>query len=158
MRERFPEAEIVQDIGSALNYQRKGLKAILGRCLRGEKFQIVVAHKDRLVRFGFELIEWVVRECGCELLVLSADKREPERELAEDLLAIVHVFSCRLYGRRNYKSKANQDAANAAAREAAELVDRRLQVRLQRDDLAVESSDRPSELHGDQEIPDPLSR
>ena len=157
MRERFPEAEIVQDIGSALNYQRKGLKSILGRCLRGEKFQIVVAHKDRLVRFGFELIEWIIRECGSELLVLSGDKREPERELAEDLLAIVHVFSCRLYGRRNYKSKKNQDAANAAAREAAELVDRRLQVRLQRDNLAIESSDCSSELHGDQEVSDSLS-
>jgi len=157
MQERFPEAEIVQDIGSALNYQRKGLKSLLGRCLRGEKFQIVVAHKDRLVRFGFELIEWIVRECGSELLVLSADKREPERELAEDLLAIVHVFSCRLCGRRNYKSKKNQDVANAVAREATELVDRRLQVRLQRNDLAAEPSDCVSEFHGDQEIPDSVS-
>ena len=157
MRERFPEAEIIQDVGSALNYKRKGLKALLGRVLRGEKLTVVVAHKDRLVRFGFELIDWIVRDCGSELVVLSGDQREPERELAEDLLAIVHVFSCRLYGRRNYKSKKNQDATNAVAREAAELVGGRLSIRLQRDNLAVESSDRPSELHGHQEVPDPPS-
>ncbi len=158
LRECYPGVEIIQDVGSALNYQRKGLKSLLGRCLRGEKLTVVVAHKDRLVRFGFELIAWIIRECGSELVVLSGDKREPERELAEDLLAIVHVFACRRYGRRNYQSKKNQDAANAVASEAAELVVGRLSVRLQRDNLATESADRPSELHGHQEVPDPPSR
>ena len=105
MSQRYPEAEIVKDVGSALNYKRKGLKSILGRILRGEKFKIVVAHKDRLARFGFELIEWLVTELGNELVVLNDTIKEPERELTEDLLTIIHVFSCRLYGLRNYKSK-----------------------------------------------------
>lgn len=148
MRGRFPDADIVQDIGSSLNNQRQGLKSILGRCVRGEKPRLVVAHQERLVRFGFERIEWLVPECGSELVVLSADQREPERELAEDLLAIVHVFAGKRYGRRHDKSKKNQDEANASARKDTKFMDRRLLVRLQRNDLASQPSDCVSELHG----------
>lgn len=133
MQSRYPHAEIIQDVGSGLNYKRKGLKSLLGRCLRGEKLSIVVAHKDRLVRFGFELIEWLVNELGSELVVLSDDKGEPEQELTKDLLTIIHVFSCRLYGLRNYKGKKNTNAANQTARKIVGCVDEHLQVCVQRD-------------------------
>lgn len=141
MVDHFPSAEIVKDVGSALNYKRKGLKSLLGRCLRGEKLKIVVAHRDRLVRFGFDLIDWIVTELGGSIMVLNEVVREPEQELTEDLLTIIHVFSCRLYGLRNYKSKKDKDAAKQIAREGAELVVRNLQVHLQRDDMAAESPD-----------------
>ncbi|MBK5930894.1 IS607 family transposase [Halochromatium salexigens] len=157
MRERFPEADIVQDIGSALNDQRQGLQSVLGRVLRGEKLTVVVAHKDRLARVGCDLIEWIIRDCGSELVVLSDHQREPERELAEDLLAILHGFAGGQDRRTDHTGEAHPNATHALAREAAERLDRHLSVRLQRDDLAAESSDRPPELHGDQEVPDPPS-
>ena len=135
MQTRYPKAEVVTDIGSGLNYKRKGLKSLLGRCLRGEKLTIVVAHKDRLARFGFELIEWLVGELGSELLVLSDCKGEPEQELTKDLLTIIHVFSCRLYGLRNYKGKKNSDEAKQTARKIVECVDGHLPLCVQRNRL-----------------------
>lgn len=155
MQGRYPGAEIVRDIGSGLNNKRKGLKSILGRVLQHEKLSIVVAHKDRFARFGFELYRWIIEQCGSELLVLDDSLREPERELVEDLLSIVHVFSCRLYGLRNYQGKAPEDAANKGAKDVAEQVVRDLSLCLQRNDLATESSDRDTaELHGDKEVAD----
>lgn len=133
MREKYPKAEVIQDVGSGLNYKRKGLKSILGRCLRGEKLSIVVAHKDRLARFGFELIEWLVGELGSELVVLNDSKGEPEQELTQDLLTIIHVFSCRLYGLRSYKGKKDKDAAKQTAREIVKCVDKHLPLCVQRD-------------------------
>ena len=144
MVDHFPSAEIVKDVGSALNYKRKGLKSLLGRCLRGEKLKIVVAHRDRLARFGFELIEWIVTELGNELVVINDTIKEPERELTEDLLTIIHVFSCRLYGLSNYKSKKDKILAEQTAKEGAEQLVRSLQVHLQRDDMVVEPENRVS--------------
>jgi putative resolvase len=122
LRERYPNAEIVKDIGSGLNYKRKGLKSILGRCLRGEKLEVVVAHRDRLARFGFEILEWIIRERGGKLVVLDDAIREPEQELTEDLLTLIHVFSCRLIGMRNDKDKKDKDDAKRVAAEAARYV------------------------------------
>jgi putative resolvase len=67
----YPQAEIITDIASGLNYHRKGLKALLGRSMSGDKLTIVVAHKDRIARFGVELIEWVLQSNGSQLLVLN---------------------------------------------------------------------------------------
>lgn len=107
----YPEAEIIKDIGSGLNYKRKGLKTILERSGSGNKFTLVVAHKDRLARFGAELIEYMLNVNGCKLLVLNNDiqKSDPQRELTEDLLAIIHIFSCRLYGQRRYSANKKQE-------------------------------------------------
>lgn len=154
MQTKYPCAEVVTDIGSGLNYQRKGLKSLLGRCLRGEKLSIVVAHKDRLARFGFELIEWIVGELGSELVVLNDTKTEPERELTQDLLTIVHVFSCRLYGLRSDKGKKDQNAAKQTAKKIVECVDGYLPLCVQRDDLATERTICVPELDGHQEVVD----
>jgi putative resolvase len=107
----YPEAEIIKDIGSGLNYKRKGLKSILEQSSSGNKFTLVVAHKDRLARFGTELIEHMLNINGCKLLVLNNNiqKSNPQRELTEDLLAIIHIFSCRLYGQRRYSNNKKQE-------------------------------------------------
>jgi predicted site-specific integrase-resolvase len=107
----YPEAEIIKDIGSGLNYKRKGLKTILEQSSSGNKFTLVVAHKDRLARFGTELIEHMLNVNGCKLLVLNNNiqKSDPQRELTEDLLAIIHIFSCRLYGQRRYSNNKKQE-------------------------------------------------
>lgn len=104
MRGHFPDAEIIKDIGSGLNYKRKGLKTLLERAMRGDKLKVVVAHRDRLCRFGFELIEYIIKLAGGEIVVLKESSLSPEQELTTGILSIIHVFSCRLHGLRNYKS------------------------------------------------------
>lgn len=123
MQGRFPGAEIVKDIGSGINFKRKGLTSILDRCLNGDKFELVVAHKDRLARFGTELIRWIVEKNGGKLVVLSEDSLAPEQELTQDLLTILHVFSCRMHGLRSYKDKIAKDFAHEGTEEDIQAMD-----------------------------------
>ena len=104
MQELFPEAQVVADIAGGLNWKRKGLLSILERLHRGDKLQIVVAHRDRLARFGFELIEWLVQQNGGSVLVLNQLDASPESELTEDLLSVLNTLSCRMHGLRRYRS------------------------------------------------------
>ncbi|MBB1078015.1 IS607 family transposase [Rhodoferax sp. 4810] len=108
MRNQYPQAEIIKDIGSGLNFKRKGLKTILERAMRGDCIQLVVAHRDRLARFGYELIQQVIEHNGGELVVLDQTSHSPEHELTKDLLNILHVFSYRMHGLSNYKKQVNQ--------------------------------------------------
>lgn len=107
--ELYPNAELVTDIASGLNFKRKGLRAILERVRQGDVGFIVVAHRDRLVRFGFDLISWLCELDGTKILVLNQDSLSPERELVEDILAIVHIFSRQLYRLTKYKSAIKED-------------------------------------------------
>jgi len=116
MQSKYPEAEIIKDISSGLNYKRKGLKAILGRAMQGDKLKVVVAHKDRLTRFGFDLIEWIVELRFGKILVLKQTNLSPEQEITTDLLSILHVFSCRMQGLRNYKSQVRQALSDNQAK------------------------------------------
>ena len=75
----------------------------------GDKLKLVVAHRDRLARFGFELIVWLVERNGGEVVVLGQQEHSPEQELTEDILAILHTFSCRLHGLRRYKDAIQAD-------------------------------------------------
>lgn len=109
MQERYPEHEIVIDIGSGLNFKRRGMRTLLESCVRGDVKEIVVAHRDRLARFGNELFEVVLSVHGGKLLVLEEQSLSPEDELTRDLLSIIHVFSCRLHGLRKYGSKIKKD-------------------------------------------------
>jgi excisionase family DNA binding protein len=106
----YPECEVVREVGSGLNFKRKKLQALLVRVFSGDVRSIVVTNKDRLARFGFDLISRVCQQFGCEVLVLNTSNTSPEREMVEDILAIIHVFSCRLYGMRKYKNKIRQDS------------------------------------------------
>ena len=109
MQEQFPHAAIITDAAGGLNWQRKGLVSILERLHQGDKLQIVVAHRDRLARFGFELIQWLVERNGGAVLVLNQQDASPESELTEDILAILHTFSCRLHGLRRYRLAIEKD-------------------------------------------------
>ena len=109
MQNKYRKATIVKDIGSGINYKRKGLNGILERLLSGEKFTLVVAYKDRLARFGTELIQYMVERNGGKLVVLNDVTCSPEKELTNDLLNIIHVFSCRMHGLRKYSSKIKKD-------------------------------------------------
>ena len=114
MRDQYPGADIITDVGGGLNWRSKGLVSLLERLHGGDKLTIVVAHRDRLARFGFELIQWPAEQNGGGVLVLGKQEYSPERELTEDILAILHTFSCRLHGLRGYKDaiKADPDIPN----------------------------------------------
>lgn len=99
------EYEIIQDIGSGINYSKKGLKGLLKKINNKEVSKIVVFYKDRLLRFGFELVEYVANLNGCEIEVLDNTEKTEEQELVEDLIQIVTVFSCKLQGKRANKTR-----------------------------------------------------
>lgn len=109
MREQYPSAEIITDVGSGLNFKRRGLRSLLDRVLRGDQLTIIVGHKDRLARFGFDLIAYMVEHNGGEILVLEKTDTSPEQELTADLLAILHIFSCRMRGLRRYRTAIKED-------------------------------------------------
>jgi putative resolvase len=77
---------------------------LFDRIIAGEVNCLVVAHKDRLARFGFDFLAHLCRHHKCELLVMNTESLSPEREMVEDLMAITQCFSARLYGLRNYKA------------------------------------------------------
>jgi putative resolvase len=96
-------AEYMEDVGSGLNYKRKHFLRLMEMVERGEVAEIIIAHKDRLVRFGFEFFEKFCTDHGCRITVMNAESLSPEEEMVKDLLSIVHCFSSRLYGLRRYK-------------------------------------------------------
>ena len=109
MQSLYPDAEIIKDIGSGINFKRKGLQTLLDRLMRGDKLTLVVTCRDRLARFGFELIEYMVEQNGGRIVVLDNTVYSPESELTSDLLSILHVFSCRMHGLRKYSKKIKED-------------------------------------------------
>ncbi|HEY9599720.1 MAG TPA: IS607 family transposase [Cyanophyceae cyanobacterium] len=109
MQSLYPDAETIKDIGSGLNFKRQGLRSLLDRLLKGDQLTIVVACKDRLCRFGFELIQYLVEQNGGKIVVLDQTVYCPNAELTQDLLSIIHVFSCRMHGLRKYAKKIKED-------------------------------------------------
>ena len=103
------DKSFTSEVGGGLNFKRKKLLALLERVFKGDVRMVVVAHKDRLARFGFDLFRWLCEQNRCELVVLNETSLSPEREMVEDILAILHCFSSRLYGLRKYKSQMSQD-------------------------------------------------
>jgi putative resolvase len=97
------------EVGGGLDFKRPKFLALLERVRAGDIGTIVVAHRDRLCRFGFEFVEWYCRQYGCEILVLDDDHLSPQQELVEDILTILHCFSSRLYGLRKYRAAIEKD-------------------------------------------------
>ena len=107
---KYPNAEIIKDFGSGINFNRKGLRTLLERIMRGDKLRIIVVHRDRLARFGGEVIQFLVEQNGGEIVVLDETVYgSPEEELTADLLAILHVFSRRMHGLRKYRNQIKED-------------------------------------------------
>lgn len=105
-RQHFSGYELVTDVGSGLNWKRKGLRSILERAMSGDLSEVVVAHRDRLCRFSFELLEWIFSTNGVKLVVLNQEENQSTNgELADDILSIIHVYSCRQMGKRRYNRK-----------------------------------------------------
>lgn len=111
LSQQYPQAEVVRDIASGLNFKRKGLKTILERALSGEQLTVIVSYRDRLARFAFDLVEWIISRSGGKVVVLNKIDSSPQSELVSDLMAIITVFSARLRGLRNYRKKIKSDIA-----------------------------------------------
>lgn len=96
--------EIITDIGSGINYTKSGLNTLIQKICSYEVDKVVVLYKDRLVRFGFELIESIAEIHGCKIEVIETTEKSEQQELVEDLVQIITVFSCRLQGKRAGKA------------------------------------------------------
>lgn len=108
--------ETVQDLGSGLNYQKKGLQKLLKRILKGNVGRLVLTHKDRLLRFGAELVFAMCEEFETEVVIVNKSDEELtfEQELVTDMIELVTVFSARLYGARSRKNKKLLDGVSTA--------------------------------------------
>jgi putative resolvase len=93
----------LKDVGSGLNYKRKNFTALMDMVERGEVAEIVIAHQDRLVRFGYDWFERLCNNHGTTITVMNIERLSPEEEVTQDLLSIIHCFSSRLYGLRRYQ-------------------------------------------------------
>lgn len=97
--------DIITDIGSGINYNKKGLNQLIDMITNSEVEKIVILYKDRLLRFGFEIIENLCNKYGTTIEIIDNTEKTEEQELVEDLIQIVTVFSCRLQGKRANKAK-----------------------------------------------------
>ena len=98
--------EVIRDLGSGLNDHKKGLRGLLQRIMRNDVERLVITHKDRLLRFGAELVFAICEEFQTEVVIVNkSDEMSYEEELTQDVLEIITVFSARLYGSRSHKNK-----------------------------------------------------
>ena len=97
--------DVITDIGSGINYNKKGLNQLIDMITNSEIEKIVILYKDTLLRFGFEIIETLCNKYGTIIEIIDNTERTEEQELVEDLIQIVTVFSCRLQGKRANKAK-----------------------------------------------------
>jgi putative resolvase len=93
----------IMEIGGGLNFERKRFLALVDAIVAGEVERVLIAHQDRLARFGFALIKHLCETHHTELVVMNTETLSPEQELVQDLMSIIHCFSSRLYGLRNYR-------------------------------------------------------
>lgn len=113
----------VSEIGGGLNFKRKKFLSIILSMLKGEISTIVVAHKDRMCRFAFDLIMELASSVGCQIIVANQESLSPQQELVEDLMAIIHCFSGRLYGLRNYSKEIKDSLKNAIDKPLQDISD-----------------------------------
>ena len=101
--------EIIEDIGSGLNYNRKKWNKLINDCMENKIDSIIVTHKDRFIRFGFDWFERFLGKFDTKIIVVNNELLSPQEELVQDIISILHVFSCRIYGLRKYKKKIEED-------------------------------------------------
>jgi predicted site-specific integrase-resolvase len=111
--------EVVSDLGSGMNYHKKGLKQLLDGIVEGRVGRLVLTHKDRLLRFGAELVFAICEAKGVEVVILNQGEETAfEEDLAEDVLEIITVFSARLYGSRSRKNQKLLDGVKKAVEDS----------------------------------------
>jgi len=110
MKSKYPDYEIIRDIGSGINFKRKGLQRLIRYAINGDLEKLAIAHKDRLCRIGYELIEFILQTYSkTEIIIEEVKKESPEEEVVNDLLQIITVFGARVNGLRSYKKLMKND-------------------------------------------------
>ena len=102
----------MEEIGGGLNFKRKQFLAVIDGILADHIGTVIIAHKDRLARFGIDLIAYLCEQHQCEFIIMNTESLSPETEMVQDLMAIIHCFSHRLYGLRNYKKTLKEALAH----------------------------------------------
>lgn len=97
--------EIISDIGSGINYKKEGLKNLINKICQKEVSKVVILYKDRLIRFGFDLIEYICRLHGTEIEIVDNTEKSKEQELVDDLIQIITVYANKIFGSRSKKTK-----------------------------------------------------
>lgn len=107
LKDKYPDFDVITDIGSGINFGRRGFKRILELAMSGNLEVLAVAHKDRLCRIAFELVEWILQKHGCTTIVVQSVPvhKGTEQEFVDDIISIIHSFSARTYGHRSSKEK-----------------------------------------------------
>ena len=100
---------VITDIGSGLNYKRKKWNQLLDSIMSNEIDTVYITYKDRFIRFGYDWFEKLAHKFNTQIVVLNNPDLSPTEELTEDLVSIIHIFSCRIYGLRKYKKKIEND-------------------------------------------------
>ena len=110
LKEKYPNHHLIEDIGSGINLTKKGLLKIIEMGINGKVDELVIVHKDRLARFGYDLIEFIIKKYsnGKIIIVNKEEEIEPEEEMVKDVLQIMNVFVAKMNGRRKYNIK-NKD-------------------------------------------------
>lgn len=101
--------QCIEDFGSGLNYNRKKWNDLLDQVMENKIQTIVISNKDRFIRFGYDWFEKFCNKFNTEIIVVNNDTFSPNEELVQDIISILHVFSCRLYGLRKYKNQIKED-------------------------------------------------
>jgi predicted site-specific integrase-resolvase len=110
MLEKYPEYEMITDVGSGINFKRKGLQKIIRYAFEGKLENLAIAYKDRLCRIGYDLIEHILKEYSNTNIIIENDvKSSPEEDVVNDLVQIITVFGARIHGLRSYSRKIKND-------------------------------------------------
>ena len=101
--------QCVEDFGSGLNYNRKKWNKLLDEVMANKIKAIVISNKDRFIRFGYDWFEKFCEKFNTKIIIVNNETLSPNEELVQDIISILHVFSCRLYGLRKYKNQIKED-------------------------------------------------
>ncbi|ONI42882.1 DNA invertase [Candidatus Epulonipiscium fishelsonii] len=101
--------EIIQDIGSGLNYNRKKWNKLIDEVMENKIDTIIITHKDRFIRFGFEWFERLLLKFDTKIVIINNEFLSPQEELIQDIISILQVFSCKIYGFKKYKKQIQED-------------------------------------------------
>jgi predicted site-specific integrase-resolvase len=102
-------SQCIEDFGSGLNYNRKKWNQLLNEVMENKIKTIVISNKDRFIRFGYDWFEKFCEKFHTSIIVVNNETLSPNEELVQDIISILHVFSCRLYGLRKYKKQIKED-------------------------------------------------
>ena len=101
--------QCIEDFGSGLNYNRKKWNTLLEEVMENKIKTIVISSKDRFIRFGYDWFEKFCEKFNTKIIIVNNETLSPKEELVQDIISILHVFSCRLYGLRKYKNQIKED-------------------------------------------------